>query len=65
MTKCPQCGSAKIFLFRLDCDWAYGMGDYWPVNDYAEYTSEELNMDACDRPDIEIYHCRRCGHLWE
>ena len=65
MVTCPDCGSAKVFMFRLDSDWFYGGGDYWPVNDKSEYTDEEWNMDACDRPDIELYHCRKCRKLWE
>ena len=65
MTKCPQCGSTKVFRYRLDSDWAHGIGDYYPVNDRAEYTSREWDMNASDAPDIEIYHCLYCDHLWE
>lgn len=65
MTVCPECGSKKVFLFRLDSDLGNGMGDYNPVNDQAEYTDEEWKMDACDRPDIELFHCLQCDHLWE
>ena len=40
------------------------LGDYYPINDRTEYTEKEWNMDASDRPDIEVYHCRTCGHIW-
>ena len=29
------------------------------------YTKEELNYDSFDRPDIEVYHCADCNHLFE
>jgi len=63
--KCPYCGSHKIFQFRLDSDWAYGSGDYNHINDDKYYTEEELNYDSFDRPDIEVYHCGDCGHLFD
>lgn len=63
--KCPCCGRKKIFKFRLDSDWATGAGDYSPVNDDKYYTSEELNFDSFDKPDIDIYHCRDCNTLFE
>lgn len=63
--KCPYCGSHKIFQFRLDSDWATGCGDYNSVNDDKYYTEEELNYDSFDRPDIEVYQCGDCGHLFD
>ena len=63
--KCPYCGSHKIFQFRLDSDWAYGSGDYNHVNDHKYYTEEELNYDSFDRPDIDVYHCGDCGHIFD
>ena len=65
MQKCPRCGGHKVFLIRIDSDWGYGIGDYTPVNDREFYTDEEWEMDACDRPDIEVFHCRECQHIWE
>lgn len=65
MIICPKCGGTKVFRFRLDSDWAYGSGDYEPVNEREEYTVEEWNMDSCDRPDIEVFHCRQCHLVWE
>jgi len=64
-TVCPKCGSTKIFKFRLDSDWCAGAGDYTPENDKSEYTAEEWTMDALDRPDIDIFHCRNCDFIWE
>ena len=63
--KCPYCGSHKLFKFRLDSDWASGAGDYNAVNDDKYYTKEELNYDSFDRPDIEVYHCADCNHLFD
>lgn len=63
-TQCPECGSKRICLFRLDSDWAYGCGDYHTVNDDKFYTEEELKFDGCDRPDIEVYHCLDCNKLY-
>lgn len=63
--KCPYCGSHKLFKFQLDSDWASGAGDYNPVNDDKYYTEEELNYDSFDRPDIEVYHCADCNHLFQ
>lgn len=65
MVQCPDCGSTKVFRLRIDSDWSYGAGDYEPVNERSEYTEEEWNMDACDRPDIELFHCRDCHRMWE
>ena len=62
---CPNCNSRKIFNLRIDSDWFYGGGDYTPVNDKEDYTEEEWNFDASERPDIDLYHCRKCGLLWE
>lgn len=62
--KCPNCGSTTIFRLRIDSDWGVGIGDYEPVNDRTEYTEKEWNMDACDRPDIELFHCRTCHNMW-
>ena len=64
MTVCPKCSSTTVFMLRIDSDWNTGLGDYSPVNERTEYTEEEWNMDACDRLDIELYHCRSCGHMW-
>lgn len=61
---CPNCGSKRIFLFRLDSDWASGAGNYEPVNDEQYYTKEELNYDSFDRPDIEVFHCLDCDKLF-
>ena len=69
--ECPKCGNNKIFHFRLDSDWASGAGDYDAVNVNGEdggkniYTKEELEYDSYDRPDIDIFYCRACGHLFE
>lgn len=57
--------SNKVFRLRIDSDWNSGMGDYYPVNSRSEYTENEWNMDASDRPDISVYHCRSCDHMWE
>lgn len=71
MIICPKCGSNRIFKFRLDSDWASEAGDYEPVNIYDEdknkdiYTKEEMKYDSFDRPDIEIFHCLNCQHLFE
>ena len=62
---CRNCGSKKIFLLRIDSDWGYGIGDYSPVNSKKDYTEEEWKFDACDRPDVELFHCLDCGLLWE
>jgi hypothetical protein len=73
-TKCPKCESHKIFRLRIDSDWAYGQGDYYPVNiDISKndsnfngfYTEEELKYNAKNRPDIELYHCLNCNSLFE
>lgn len=64
MRKCPKCGSTKVFLLRIDSDWGVGIGNYEPVNPKSEYTDKEWKMDAEDRPDIEVYHCRSCQHMW-
>lgn len=64
MIVCPNCKSTTVFLLRIDSDWCSGLGDYYPINDRTEYTEKEWNMDASDRPDIEVYHCRTCGHIW-
>lgn len=63
--KCPKCGSAKVFRLSIDYDLCYGAGQYVPVNDKSEYTDEEWRMSAEDRPDIDLFHCRSCDHLWE
>lgn len=64
MKKCPDCGGTKVFFLRIDSDWCYGLGEYYPVNNKEEYTEEEFEMDACSRPDIELFHCRSCHKLW-
>ena len=65
MIKCPHCGSTAVFRLRIDSDWGAGIGNYEPVNSKSEYTDEEWEMDADNRPDIEVYHCRRCKKIWE
>lgn len=62
---CPNCGSKKVFHLRIDSDWGYGVGIYDPVNEKEDYTEEEWKYDACDRPDIDLFHCRSCRLLWE
>lgn len=64
MTICPSCKSTNVFFLRIDSNWAPGVGDYYPVNNKEEYTEEEWEMDAYDRPDIEMYHCRSCWRTW-
>ena len=64
MIVCPNCKSTTVFLLRIDSVWCAGLGDSYPINDRTEYTEKEWNMDASDRPDIEVYHCRTCGHIW-
>lgn len=64
LIKCPFCGSYKMFRFCLDSDWGGGSGDYWAVNPDEYYTEEELEMDAFNRPDIELYHCRDCWRIF-
>ena len=61
---CPNCGSKKIFSLRIDSDWGYGIGNYEPVNEKENYTDAEWNYDACDRPDIDLFHCCNCNSLW-
>lgn len=62
---CKNCGSKRVFALRIDSDWGYGIGDYYPVNEPENYDPKELKFDATDRPDIDLYHCRACGALWE
>lgn len=62
---CPICGSKKVFKFRLDSDWGSGSGDYSTVNGNEHYTEEELEYDGFDRPDIVVYHCGDCDHLFD
>lgn len=64
MTVCPKCKSTIVFLLRIDSDWHPGLGEYNPANNRTEYTAEEWEMDGFDRPDIEVFHCRSCGHIW-
>ena len=64
MVRCPKCQSPKVFRLRIDSDWGVGMGEYEPVNDRSEYTDKELEMDALDRPDIELFHCLECHEMW-
>ena len=61
---CPKCQSKRIFKYRLDSDWTMA-GDYYPMNSDEFYSKEELNYDSYDKPDIEIYHCLDCKHLFE
>lgn len=66
--KCPCCNSARVFELRIDSDWGGGIGNYFPVNDKDEdneYTKEDLELDSFDRPDIDLYHCLNCDHMWE
>jgi hypothetical protein len=62
---CVKCKSLRIFKIRIDSDWSAGAGDYNPVNGEDNYTAEELKYDAWDRPDIDMYHCLDCDHIWE
>ena len=61
---CPICKSKRIFNLRIDNDWSYGTGIYYPANDEENYSDEELNYNATDRPDIDLYHCLNCDLLW-
>ena len=63
--ECPKCKSKKIFHLRIDSDWGSGIGNYIPVNSKKEYSHNELELDSYDRPDISVYHCRRCDYLWD
>ena len=63
--RCPKCDSSRIFSLRIDCDWGGPIGNYYPVNDPAEYTQEDLMLDCFDRPDVWVYHCLNCDHMWE
>lgn len=65
MQVCPKCGSKRIFYVRIDSDWGYGIGTYEPINAKENYTEAEWKYDACDRPDIELFHCGDCKILWE
>jgi len=65
MKICEKCGSKKLFSLRIDSDWSYGTGDYYPVNEDKYYTEEELQYEAIGRPDINIYHCLDCDALFE
>lgn len=62
---CKNCGSKRVFVLRIDSDWGYGIGDYYPINEKEHYDPKETELDATDRPDIDLYHCRACGALWE
>ncbi len=64
MVRCPKCQSPKVFRLRIDSDWGVGIGEYEPVNDRSEYTDKELEMDALDRPDIELFHCLEYHEMW-
>jgi len=64
LIKCPNCGSYKVFCLRIDNDWGWGIGDYEAVNPRKYYTDEEFEMDATNRPDIELYACHECGWQW-
>ena len=61
IVRCPKCGSVKIFQFRLDADWSRNCR-YTPVNDEDLYSEDELKSS---RPDVDIYHCLGCNHLFE
>lgn len=63
--RCPSCSSSRIFELRIDSDWGSGNGKYCPVNDDNEYSKEDLELDSYDRPDIDLFHCLQCGHMWE
>lgn len=63
--RCPYCNSARVFELRIDSDWGSGIGNYYPANDENNYTMDDLKLDSYDRPDIDIYHCLSCGHIWE
>lgn len=63
--RCPRCNSSRIFELRIDNDWGAGNGSYYPINDDEEYTEDDLKLDSYDRPDIDLYHCLKCGYMWE
>ena len=65
--KCPRCNSKRIFELRIDSDWGSGIGNYYPANEDEDsvYTKKDLQLDSYDRPDIDLYHCLNCGHIWE
>ncbi|MBC2386403.1 hypothetical protein [Listeria booriae] len=60
-----ECGSKRIFHLRIDTDWAFGTGEYYPENDDKYYSEEDLEKTADNRPDIYLYHCLDCDKLWE
>lgn len=71
-TQCPYCQSRKVFKLRIDSDWGMGTGEYYPVNTNREnedvegfYTDEEMNYDATDRPDIDVFHCLSCDKIFD
>ena len=59
--ECPKCKSKKIFRYSLDSDWSRSMY-YRPANDEELYTEDELESKA---PDIDVYHCLECDHLFD
>ena len=59
---CPYCRSLAVYRFRLGADWG-GNPEYVKANEDVFY--EEYEAVAGERPDLEIYHCRRCDHIFE
>lgn len=59
---CPYCRSMTVYRFRLGSDWG-GNPEYEKVNKDVSY--EEYEAVCGERPDMEVYHCRRCGHIFE
>lgn len=62
---CPNCNSAEIFRLCIDLDWENGLSFYEPVNDKSKYTENQWKIDVCYIPDIELFHCLECNHMWQ
>lgn len=60
---CPFCGGKAIYRFRRDSDWGGG-SDYEKVNKDIDY-EENAPADEYERPDIDLYHCRRCDSFFD
>lgn len=59
---CPYCRYKAVYRFCLGSDWG-GNPEYEKANDSPDYEGFEIAQG--ERPDIEIYHCRRCDHIFE
>lgn len=59
--ECPKCKSKKVFRYRLDSDWSRDVY-YKPANDEELYSENELKSSV---PDIDVYHCLNCSHLFD